>query len=59
MGKIIRDGNIITPTTYIAPKAEPEYVSFYDSYSFWVKFWEMYIKLFASPIFETDRSYYV
>lgn len=36
-----------------------EYVSFYDSYSFWVKFWEMYIKLFASPIFETDRSYYV
>ena len=28
MGKIIRDGNIITPTTYIAPKAEPEYVSF-------------------------------
>ena len=28
MGKIIRDGNIITQTTYIAPKAEPEYVSF-------------------------------
>ena len=28
MGKIIRDGNIITPTTYISPKVEPEYVSF-------------------------------
>lgn len=36
-----------------------EYVSFYDSYNFWVKFWEMYIKMFASPIFETDRSYYI
>ena len=33
MGKIIRDGNIITPTTYIAPETSqevsPEYVSFY------------------------------
>lgn len=36
-----------------------EYVSFYDSYNFWVKFWELYIKMFASPIFETDRSYYI
>lgn len=36
-----------------------EYVSFYDSYNFWVKFWEMYIKMFASPIFETDRTYYI
>lgn len=36
-----------------------EYVSFYDSYNFWVKFWELYIKMFASPIFETDRLYYI
>ena len=36
-----------------------EYVSFYDSYNFWVKFWELYIRMFASPIFETDRSYYI
>ena len=36
-----------------------EFVSFYDSYNFWLKFWEMYIKMFASPIFETDRRYYI
>lgn len=36
-----------------------EFVSFYESYNFWVKFWEMYIKMFASPIFETDRTYYI
>lgn len=35
-----------------------EFVSFYDSYNFWVKFWDMYITLFASPIFETAREYY-
>lgn len=36
-----------------------EFVSFYDSYNFWLKFWEMYIKMFASSIFETDRTYYI
>lgn len=36
-----------------------EFVSFYESYNFWAKFWEMYIKMFASPIFETDRTYYI
>lgn len=35
-----------------------EYVSFYDTYNFWTKFWDMYITLFASPIFETGREYY-
>ena len=35
-----------------------EYVSFYDTYNFWAKFWDMYITLFASPIFETAREYY-
>lgn len=35
-----------------------EYITFYDTYNFWVKFWDMYITLFASPIFETSREYY-
>lgn len=35
-----------------------EYLSFYDTYNFWDKFWDMYITLFASPIFETAREYY-
>lgn len=35
-----------------------EYVTFYDSYSFWIEFWDMYITLFASPIFETSVEYY-
>lgn len=35
-----------------------EYITFYDTYNFWVKFWDMFITLFASPIFETGREYY-
>lgn len=35
-----------------------EYQQFYSTYSFWKKFWKMYINLFASPIFETSREYY-
>lgn len=35
-----------------------EFVSFYDTYNFWSKFWDMFITLFASPIFETGREYY-
>lgn len=35
-----------------------EYITFYDTYNFWIKFWDMYITLFASPIFEISREYY-
>lgn len=35
-----------------------EYQQFYSTYSFWKKFWKMYITLFASPIFETTRECY-
>lgn len=48
-------GNIGVTT---ATQMMAEFVSFYDTYTFWCKFWDMYITLFASPIFETDRSYY-
>ena len=35
-----------------------EYVDFYSTYNFWVKFWDMYISMFASPFFETERDFY-
>lgn len=35
-----------------------EYVNFYTTYNFWVKFWDLYISMFASPFFETDRDFY-
>ena len=35
-----------------------EYVNFYSTYNFWVKFWELYISMFASPFFETERNFY-
>ena len=35
-----------------------EYITFYNTYNFWLKFWNMFITLFSSPIFETDREYY-
>lgn len=48
-------GNIGVTT---ATQMMVEFVSFYNTYTFWCKFWDMYITLFASPIFETDRRYY-
>lgn len=35
-----------------------DYVNFYSTYNFWVKFWELYISMFASPFFETERDFY-
>lgn len=35
-----------------------EYQQFYSTYAFWKKMWKMYINLFASPIFDTERSIY-
>ena len=35
-----------------------EYVNFYTSYNFWVKFWDLYVSMFASPFFETERDFY-
>lgn len=48
-------GNIGVTT---AVTMEKEFVDFYKTYNFWCTFWDMYINLFASPIFENDRSYY-
>lgn len=35
-----------------------EYVNFYTTYNFWVKFWDLYVSMFASPFFETERDFY-
>lgn len=35
-----------------------DYVNFYTTYNFWVKFWDLYISMFASPFFETERDFY-
>lgn len=35
-----------------------EYQQFYSTYSFWKKFWKMYITLFASPVFDAERGDY-
>ena len=35
-----------------------EFQQFYSTYSFWKKFWKMYITLFASPVFDTERGDY-
>lgn len=36
-----------------------EFADFYTVYHFWERFWQMWILINASPIFETDKSYYV
>lgn len=35
-----------------------EYQKYYVNYSFWEKFWSLWIDCCASPIFDTDRSAY-
>lgn len=35
-----------------------EFQQFYSTYSFWKKFWKMYITLFASSVFDTERGDY-
>lgn len=35
-----------------------DFVNFYSTYNFWIKFWDMYISMFASPFFETERDFY-
>lgn len=36
-----------------------EFADFYTAYHFWEQFWKMWIMINASPIFETDKSYYI
>lgn len=36
-----------------------EFADFYTVYHFWERFWQMWIMINASPIFETDKSYYL
>lgn len=36
-----------------------EFADFYTVYHFWEQFWQMWIMINASPIFETDKSYYI
>lgn len=36
-----------------------EFADFYTVYHFWERFWQMWIMINASSIFETDKSYYI
>lgn len=51
-----KHGNIGVSTSTSILK---EYSDFYTVYHFWERFWQMWIMINASPIFETDKSYYV
>ena len=51
-----KHGNIgvSTSTSILA-----EYTNYFELYHFWERFWSMWITINASPIFETDKSYYI
>ena len=51
-----KHGNIgvSTSTSILA-----EYTNYFELYHFWERFWAMWITINASPIFETDKSYYI
>lgn len=48
-------GNIGVTT---ATSMMKEYTDFYTTYNFWVKMWDMYVNMFASVLFDTDRKLY-
>lgn len=48
-------GNIGVTT---AVKMMSEFSAFYQTYNFWCTFWDMYVSMFASPIFDTERTTY-